>query len=251
MSELNPRPFAIITGISSKLGMEMARQFASHGYDLLVTSPSDGIAYAEDELRTYGTQVIGLEVKLETYRGTEKLYDAIKSFDRPIDVLIMTCIDGVSGEFTETALKREIHMINHNNVSVLHLTKLMLRDMMNAGQGKILIASPFPISNSSPLETAYGATMAFLMSFAESIQHTARASGVTITTMIPVIGEENQFEDDIVAQAREGYEALISGRTKVFEASLKTKLQSWANQIIPDKIKTEIQRRVNEANSRQ
>ncbi|WPU64099.1 SDR family NAD(P)-dependent oxidoreductase [Peredibacter starrii] len=251
MSELNPRQFAVITGISSKLGMEMARQFASHGYDLLITSPSDGIANAEDDLRTYGTQVIGLEVKLETYRGTEKLYETIKSFNRPVDVLVMTCIDGVSGEFNETALKREIHLINHNIVSVIHLTKLMLRDMMGEGQGKILLASAFPAANSSPLETIYGASMAFLTSFVDSIQHLARTNGVTVTTMIPVIGEENQFENDVVAHAREGYEALVSGRSKVFEASLKNKLQNWANQIIPDKIKTEFQRRVNEANSRQ
>ncbi|WP_408097110.1 SDR family NAD(P)-dependent oxidoreductase [Peredibacter sp. HCB2-198] len=251
MSDSLQRPFAIVTGISSKLGMEMARQFASHGYDLLITSSSNGIAHAEDELRTFGVEVIGMESQLDTYRSTEKLYEAIRSFDRPVDALVITCTDGVSGDFTETAIKREIQLINHNIISTIHLIKLVLRDMMSASNGKILIASPFPTSSSAPLEAIYGSSMAFLNSFAESIQHTARTHGITITTMIPVFGEENQFEDDIVAQAREGYEAILSGRSKVFEASLKTKLQSWANQIIPDKIKTEIQRRVNEANSRQ
>lgn len=244
MTDNHHRPFAIITGISNKLGMEMARQFASHGYDLLLTSPNNGIANAEDELRSFGVDVTGIEVKLFSYTGVEKLNKAIESFNRPVDVLVMTFMNGVSGEFTETDLNREVRLINHNNVAAIHLTKLILKEMINRGQGKILYATSMPVATTSPLEAVFEASMSFLMSFTESLQFNLRDKGINITTMFPVNREETQ---DLAHMAREGYEALMNGRTKVYEASLKSKLQNWAGQIIPDRIKTEIQRRVNEA----
>lgn len=247
----NSKPFAVITGATDQLGMELAKQFASHGYDLLITSPSDSVVNAEEELRALGVEVTALEVDLGTFQGTEKLYRAIKSFERPLDTLILNAVNGVSGEFTETDLKREIHLINHNIISSVHLTKLILKDMFEQGSGRILFASSIPVSSFAPLEPVFESSMAFLMTFTESLQVMAREKGVTITTMMPVEGEEHIDEKDFANVAREGYEALMAGRTKVFEASLKSKLQSWASQIIPDKFKTEFQRRVNEANTPQ
>lgn len=243
MSDNHNRPFAVITGISNKLGMEMARQFASHGYDMLLTSSSDGIANAEDELRAFGVDVTGIEVKLFSFTGVEKLRRAIESFNRPVDVLVMTFMNGVSGEFAETDLKREIRLINHNNVAAIHLTKIILKEMINRGQGKILYATSMPMNTPSALEAVFKASMSFLMSFTESLQFNVRDKGVNITTMFPMYKEETQ---DLAHMAQEGFEALMNGRTKVYEASLKSKLQNWAGHIIPDRIKTEIQRRVNE-----
>lgn len=250
MTEIS-KPLAVITGATGQLAMELARQFASHGYDLLITSNIDRIAMAEEELRELGAEVTALEVDLGTYKGTETLYRAIKSFDRPVDTLVLNAVNGVSGEFTDTDLKREIQLINQNIISSVHLTKLLLLDMFNEGQGRILFVSAIPVTTFAPLEPVFEASMAFITTFTESLQVMAREKGVTITTMMPVEGEEHAEQKDLSQIAKEGYEALMAGRNKVFEASLKSKLQSWASQIIPDKFKTEFQRRVNEANSQQ
>ena len=63
------RPFAVVTGASSGIGYELARQFAEHGYDLLITSQHEHIADAERALGEFGVMVESLQADLATKEG--------------------------------------------------------------------------------------------------------------------------------------------------------------------------------------
>jgi uncharacterized protein len=71
------RAFAVVTGASSGIGYELARQFAQHGFDLLVTAEDDRIEAAAKELGTNGISVRAVQVDLANYEGVERLYQAI------------------------------------------------------------------------------------------------------------------------------------------------------------------------------
>jgi len=77
-TEVQNRPLAVVTGASSGIGLELARQFAEHGYDLLIAAEDPGISSAAEQLRTPGTSVEPVQVDLATYDGVEQLYDAIR-----------------------------------------------------------------------------------------------------------------------------------------------------------------------------
>jgi uncharacterized protein len=73
------RPFAVVTGASSGIGLELARQFAQNGFDLLVTATGSTIADAAANIRDLGAHVQTVQGDLSTYDGVEALYEAIRS----------------------------------------------------------------------------------------------------------------------------------------------------------------------------
>jgi short-subunit dehydrogenase len=73
-----PAPLAVVTGASSGIGRELARQFVEHGFDVLVSAEDSELAAAADELRR-STAARGAEVRadLADYDGVEQLYQAL------------------------------------------------------------------------------------------------------------------------------------------------------------------------------
>src|SRR6476646_10415884 len=95
-------PFAVVTGASSGIGYELARQFAEHGYDLLVAAEDDAIDQAAADLRRDGqNQVVAVRTDLATYEGVEKLYVAILQTGRDVDALALNAGRGIGGAFVD------------------------------------------------------------------------------------------------------------------------------------------------------
>jgi NADP-dependent 3-hydroxy acid dehydrogenase YdfG len=70
--------------------------------------------------------------------GVEELFDTIQSMGRPVDAIAINAGVGVSGDFaSETDLEAELNLINLNVTSSVHITKLVLQDMVARGQGRI------------------------------------------------------------------------------------------------------------------
>src|SRR3954468_13375454 len=91
------RPLAVVTGASSGIGLELARQFAQHGYDLLICAENAEINQAAQELRREGTKVDAVQVDLSSYDGVEQLYREIQRGGRPVDAIAINAGIGVGG----------------------------------------------------------------------------------------------------------------------------------------------------------
>ena len=133
--ESNHRLFAVVTGASSGIGYELARVFAKNGYDLLVTSGSDGAEEAARDFGSLGTEVQSVQADLATYEGVEKLWQAIQAAGRPIDAIAINAGVGVGGKFAETDLQQELKLIQLNVTSTVHLAKYVVREMLARGVG--------------------------------------------------------------------------------------------------------------------
>jgi len=250
-----------VTGASSGIGYELARQFAEHGYDLLITSQHEHIADAERALGEFGVMVESLAADLATKEGLHALYQAIKDDGRPVAAIAINAGVGVSGNFTEeTAFEDELNLINLNVIAPVHLAKHVIRDMVRSGGGKVLFTSSIAGTMPAPFLAVYGASKAFITSFAQAIRNELKDSGVTITVLMPGATETEFFQragmedtklgasekDDPAEVAKDGFEALIAGKDHVVAGSFKNKLQAVAGHVLPDPVMAEMHRKQSE-----
>jgi uncharacterized protein len=263
MENENRKPFAVITGASSGIGLELARVFGQNGYDLLINSNSDKLDQAVQQLQGLGVEIQPVRANLAEYDGVEELYAAIKATGRGLDAIAINAGVGVGGDFArETDLDEELNMIQLNVTSTVHLAKRVLKDMVARNEGKILITSSIAGTMPTPLEAVYGATKAFSLSFVESLRNELKDTDITVTALQPgptntnffhragldntEVGQEGKYTNDPADVARQGYEALMAGKDHVFSSSLKTKVQGELGKFVPESIKAEQHRKMAE-----
>ena len=263
MSTPSTRQFAVVTGGSSGIGHELAKQFAQNGFDLLLAAEPEGLEAAAGEIRALGAQVETVGVDLATHEGVHQLIAKIPAAGRPVDAIAINAGVGVGGDFRETDLHKEVNMIELNCVSTVHLAKHVVQDMAARGQGKILFTASVASIMPAPFEAVYGATKAFIFSFAEALRNELKDTGVTVTALLPGPTETNFFhraemDDTMVGQskkddpadvARDGFAALMAGKDKVIAGSLKTKVQGVVAELIPPTASAEMHRKMSEPGS--
>jgi len=242
-------PTAVITGASSGIGFELAKVFASNGFNLIICAEDPYIIEASSKLNKFGVSVEAVQADLRTYEGVHKLVDKIQSLGQPIDTIAINAGVGVSGEFVDTDLQAEIDLIQLNVISVVHLTKHVLKDMKRNGYGRILFTSSVAADAPGPYLAVYSASKAFVQSFVEAIRYEVKdVEGITITSMQPGATDTNFFKradmmttkagvsekDDPAVVAKEGFDALMDGKDHVVTGSIKNKVNTVMNKFMPE-----------------
>jgi short-subunit dehydrogenase len=250
MATSSTTQFAVVTGASSGIGYELAKQFAQNGFDLLIVSGSDRIHSAAQEMRTLGADVEAAQIDLATHEGVHKLLSTLQSSGRPVDAVALNAGVGVSGRFVETDLAEELNMVALNVTSTLHLAKYIVKDMVARGSGRILFTASIAGTMPTPYEAVYGATKAFLRSLSRSLREELKETGVSVTALMPGATETDFFhragaddtklgaseKDDPAEVAKEGFEALMAGKDHVVAGSFKNKMQAAAGYALPDPV---------------
>ena len=205
-----------------------------------------------------------MQADLASYEGVEELYQTIKSSGRPVDSIAINAGVGVSGDFArDTSLQSELNLIRLNVISPVHLTKRVAKDMVQQGHGRILFTSSIAGTMPAPFEAVYGASKAFLTSFAQAIRNELKDTGVSVTALMPGATETDFFhragmddtklgvseKDDAGEVAREGFEALMAGKDHVVAGSFKNKVQAAAGHVLPDPAVAQMHRKQSEPGS--
>jgi uncharacterized protein len=248
--------FAVVTGASSGIGYELARQFAEHGWDLLIAAEDEEIEQAATDLRRDGqNQVQAVRVDLATYDGVEELYRAIRATGRPVDAVAINAGRGIGGDFTrQTPLEDELNVIDVNVTSTVHLAKRVLPDMVERNAGRVLFTSSIASMMPGTYQAVYNASKSFVQSFAEALREELKDTDVSVTSLMPGPTDTNFFhradmddtpvgsssKDDPAVVAKQGFEALMKGKEKVVAGSTKTKVQGAASKIMPDSAKAKM-----------
>jgi len=256
----NGNQFAVITGASSGIGYELARVFGKNGYELLITSDSEKIESAAEELRRLGFAVQTVQSDLATYDGVEKLCNEVQHVGRPVDAIAINAGIGAYGDFArESDLDQELKLIQLNVASVVHLAKRVLRDMVQRNAGRVLITSSVAAVMPGPLSAVYAASKAFELSFAQALRQELKDTNITITALQPgatdtnffhragmddtKLGSEGKYSNDPADVAEQGFQALMEGKDHVFAASLKTKIEGEVSKFVPSSVTAEMHRK--------
>jgi short-subunit dehydrogenase len=259
------RPLAVVTGASSGIGYELARQFAEHGFDLLIAAEDAGIERAAAQLRRDGgPQVRTCQTDLATYDGVERLYQDIERTGRPVEAIAINAGRGAGGDFTrDTDLRDELNIIDVNVTSTVHLAKRVLPDMVRRGAGKVLFTSSIASTMPGSFQAVYNASKSFVQSFSEAVRNELKDTGVTVTSLMPGPTDTAFFEradmtdtkvgagpkDDPAKVAEQGFEALMKGDDHVVAGSFMNKVQAVAGKALPDPAKAQLHRKMAEPGS--
>jgi uncharacterized protein len=264
MESAQNRRFAVVTGASSGIGYELARIFGENGFDLLIAAEDGELTQAQESLKATGATVEAHRVDLATEAGVIELYRHIGNSGRAVDVLALNAGIGAGGAFaTETALEDELRLIDLNVRSTVHLCKLVLADMVERNEGRILLTSSIASTMPGAFQAVYNASKSFVQSFALAIRNELEDTDITVTSLMPGPTETEFFEradmedtkvgseekDDPAEVAQQGFDALMAGREKVVGGSFKNKVQTIAGKVIPDSRKAQMHRQMAEPGS--
>ncbi|MBY0426510.1 MAG: SDR family oxidoreductase [Cytophagales bacterium] len=178
---------ALITGASSGIGMELAREFAKAKNNLVLVARSmDKLQTLAKELEgQYGVTVHLLSKDLSKYEAAKEAFDWTLNEGITIDYLVNNAGFGDFGFFVESNWEKQLQMINLNITTLTYLTRLYLPGMVQRKYGKILNVASTAAFQSGPTMSVYYATKAFVLHFSEAIANELEGTGVTVTALCP------------------------------------------------------------------
>ena len=169
---------ALVTGASSGIGFELARQFAQHGYDVIATAEDDGINDVPKRLAEFDSHIEPIQVDLRTAEAVEYLYTGVVAGGRTLAAAALNAGIGRGDSFVNSDLTDDLSIVDLNVRSAVHLAKLVLRDMVEHGEGKVLFTSSVASMIPGSYQAVYHASKSFVQSFAEALRDELRDTGV-------------------------------------------------------------------------
>jgi uncharacterized protein len=258
------RPLALVTGASSGIGLELAKQFAEHGYDLVVAAEDDELDAAAETLRGLGAAVSPVRGDLTRYEDRELLVAAWRGSGRPLAAAAINAGVGVGGAFVDTDLDAELGIVALNCGSTVHLAKRVAQDMAAEREGRILFTSSVASQAPQPFQAVYGASKAFVQHLSLALREELSDKGVSVTALLPGPTDTEFFDradltdtrmgatdakDDPALVARQGFEGLMKGEASVFAGSLASKAMGRLSAVTPGNVAAKLNRKMAEPGS--
>lgn len=224
--------YALITGATAGIGYELAKLFAKDRYNLVIVARSQPeLEIKAQEFRAQGIEVIPIAKDLFIREEVFELIEEVKNKGIRVDVLVNNVGQGIYGLFKDTELERELSIVDLNIGATIILTKYFVREMIARSGGKILNLASIASSAPGPWQAVYHGTKAFVLSFSEALRSEVKEHGITVTALQPgatdtdffnkadmqrsKIVQDKESLSDPADVAKDGYEALMSGKDKV------------------------------------
>ena len=254
------RPLAIVTGASSGIGLELAREAAARRYDLIIAA-DEPLDAAAQTLRALGVNVEAVQTDLATRDGVELLYSIVR--DRPVDALLANAGHGLGKGFLDQEFAEVQHVINTNITGTLDLIQKVARQMRRRKEGKILITGSIAGFMPGTFQAVYNGSKAFIDSFSYALRNELKDTGVTVTCLMPGVTDTEFFaradlldtkvgsdehKADPADVAKTGFDAMEKGEPGVVAGASNKLRQALAN-IMPNVVLAEQHRKMAEPGS--
>lgn len=178
---------ALVTGASSGLGADFARQLAARGADLVVVARrGDALAALKAEIEAAHSVTVRVEaMDLSTPDAAQALYDKLTGDGVQVDLLVNNAGFGMYGTFLDQPLERIEQMLRLNVMTLTSLTWRFGNDMKSRGWGRILQIASTGAYQATPTYAAYSGTKGYVLLLGEALNHEFKGSGVTCTVFSP------------------------------------------------------------------
>ena len=180
--------YALVTGASSGIGLEVSKNLASKGYNLVLTARRTDLLndLANDIENQYNVNVDVISKDLSLYDSPKEIYEFCESKNYDINLLVNNAGYGIKTAFHNTSVEDEENFIRVLGTSVIMLTKLFLPNMIKNGDGKIMIVSSVAsFAAPSAIQPLYGPIKTFMNRFSDSININYKHKGITSTSVCP------------------------------------------------------------------
>jgi uncharacterized protein len=238
----------LITGASGGIGYDLAELFAQNGYDLVLVARNEPKLQQikRDWEQRYKIQIHVLAKDLTLAAAPQELVEALRTKNISVDVLVNNAGFGWKGNFAEMKESDALEMIQVNITSLVHLTRLLLPDMLARKSGKILNVASTAAFQPGPEMAMYYATKAFVLSFSEALSAEVEDKGISITTLCPGPTNTNfqaranmantqVFRKMAVMDSRTvaalGYQGLMKGK-RVIVPGVMNKIGVWSTRFV-------------------
>lgn len=251
--ELFRSKWALVTGASSGLGQEFARQLGARGANLALVARSEGklAALAAELSGVHSIQTRIFPTDLSERGAVEDLARRVRDADISVEHLVNNAGVGDAAAFVDSDLSRQTNMVRLNCEALVALTHCFLPDMVRQGSGGVLQVASIQAFVPVPGMAVYSASKAFVRVFTEALAAELQGSGVRMTVVCPghvetgfqeAAGFANpkftmvgQLSADVTVRlALEGY---VSGKRAVVPGGLN-RLGAFAARMTPTRLAT-------------
>lgn len=250
---------ALITGASSGIGLELARQFATNKIDLiLVGRDLHALEAVGKELSSqFGVKTRTIEIDLSLGDAAMTVYKKVVEMKCEVDYLVNDAGFGDYGSFLETDPAKEKAMIMLNVLTLTELCKLFTPGMVARKRGRVLNLASTAAFLPGPFMSVYYATKAYVLSFSEAVNSELKNTGVTVTALCPGPTQSN-FAKNAHAEnstmfnrklpsaksvAMVGYKAMMRGKS-VAIVGIGNNILIFLTRFIPRDLLTSVSRKI-------
>lgn len=232
--------WALVTGASSGIGAEFARQLAARGMHLILVARRENLLkqLAEELHRLHGTKCEIIVADLSLAEEPARLLAEVERRGLTIELLVNNAGFGYRGEIETTDIPRVLEMIRLNIGALTELTLRVLPGMMQRGHGGVInvgsVAGFQPVGYMS----VYAASKAYVLHFSESLWAEAREKGVTVTTLCPGPTRTDFFDvarapaDWLATHSAQEVKPVVRTALKAFEKRRQYVVAGWKNYIL-------------------
>ncbi len=212
--------WALVTGASMGIGVDLAECLARDGYDLILAARS-GTALNDVAGRlssAYGVKATVFAVDLGEQGGGSRLAQAIKAAGLEVDVLVNNAGFGKAGAFAGSEIGPQLGMIDLNDRALVELTHIYWPGMLERNRGGVLNVASMAAFVPGPLMAVYYASKAFVLSFSEALWEEARGTRVHVSCLCPGATKSKFRERAGTGSTRLGQTAVVMDSKPVAEA---------------------------------
>lgn len=243
--------FALITGASSGIGLEISKVLAKKGHNLILVARSEQNLkqISKDLSEKHNIKCCYIIADLSLVEAPNKIYDFTNKNNYSVGILVNNAGYALSKAFHENSLEEEEKCLRVLGISVISLTKKYINDMISDGGGKIMIVSSVAaFAPASALQALYGPVKTFMNRFSETLNYNYNNKGIISTALCPGYTITNfhtasgvQDEMDSVPRflkksakriAEEGVEGMMKGK-KIVVPTKTWKIIVFLLKIIP------------------
>jgi len=240
--------WALVTGASSGLGVDFAKELAKRGANLiLVARRQDKLETVQADITaTYGVEVDVVVMDLAERDAPERLYEQLRAAGKQVDILVNNAGFGAFGDFLAIDWDKERAMLDLDIITVVQMSKLFAKDMVARGYGRLLQIASTGGFQPTPLYASYSAAKSFVLYWSNAISFELRETGVSNTVISPgitrteflqVTGQTMTRYQRLTLMessevARIGIDAMLRGQASIVPG-LVNRLTAWSTRFMP------------------
>ena len=231
--------WALITGASSGIGADFARQLAARGMHLVLTARRGGLMrQLADELHTaHGTKTEIIEGDLADPQQPGRLIDAVKNRGIEVELLINNAGFGHVGTVENADPQRMLDLVQVNITALTELTYGFLPEMIARKRGGVINVASVAAFQPVAYMGAYSASKSYVLHFSESLWAEVRPQGVTVMAMCPGTTRTDFFENSGAVGWLEKHSSQTPGKVvrtalKGFDQGRQYYVSGWKNYIL-------------------